>query len=101
MSTMSPINLEPSGSPESSSNFKFTSHDLIVTTTKGVYVWNGVGTVELFSSGSSGIVTATKVQIEKDLLAVADSQVVILHDLEQGMQQTYKLRREDQVRIPS
>ena len=77
-----------------------TSHHLVITTTKGVYAWNGQGTVEMFASNSEGIVAAKKVQASKELLAVADSQLVILHDYNQGMQQTYKLRREDQVRDP-
>lgn len=75
-----------------------SSHHLVVTTSKGVYSWNREGIVEVFSSRSEGIVAARKVQTTKDLLAVADSQLVILHDYNRDMQQTYQLRREDQVR---
>ena len=38
-------------------------------------------------------------QTGKDLLAVADSQVVVLHDVEKGMQRTYRLKNEEQVRL--
>ena len=75
------------------------SHHLVVTTTKGVYAWTNQGTVEMFSSMSEGIVAAKKVQSGRQLLAVADSQLVVLHDYTQGMQQAYRLRQEDQVEI--
>ena len=74
-------------------------HHLVVTTARGVYDWNCRGTVELFSSSSRGIVTARKMQTDKDLLAVADSQVVVVHDVERGMQRTYRLKSEEQVCI--
>ena len=76
-----------------------SSQDLIVTTTKGVYAWDCNGAVEMFSSRSEGIVTAKRVQAGKEMLAVADSQLVILHDCERGTQRTYRLRRENQVAL--
>lgn len=72
-------------------------HHLVVTTARGVYAWNCRGIVELFSSSSEGIVTARTIQTDKELLAVADSQVVILHDVEKGMQRTYRLKSGEQV----
>lgn len=74
-----------------------SSHELIVTTTEGVYSWDHYETVKIFSSRSKGIVAAKRVQANKEMMAVADSHLVILHDFEEGMQRTYRLRREDQV----
>ena len=74
-----------------------TSHHLVVTTTGGVYAWNNQGVIKMFLSDSDGIVAAKKVKGASELLAVADSQLVILHDYSRGTQHSYKLRREDQV----
>lgn len=68
---------------------------LIVTTTKGVFTWGNQGVKEIFKSGSGGIVAARRVKNGGSLLAVADSQVVILHDTRKGMQKSYKLRGSD------
>ena len=54
---------------------------------------------EIFRSGSEGIVAAKKAHNGSSLLAVADSQVVVLHDIEKGMQKSYKLKGSD-VRVP-
>ncbi|KAI4146827.1 MAG: hypothetical protein LQ340_005799, partial [Diploschistes diacapsis] len=76
-----------------------STHHLVVTTTKGVYTWNAHGIAVLFTSPSVGIVAAKKIQGTKDLLAVADSQLVILHDYYEGNQRIYRLRREDQGQV--
>ncbi|MCJ1463723.1 hypothetical protein MMC07_002332 [Pseudocyphellaria aurata] len=68
---------------------------LIVTTTKGVFTWGSHGIKEVFHSGSGGIVAARKARNGSSLLAVADSQVVVLHDTRKGMQKSYKLRGSD------
>lgn len=68
---------------------------LIVTTTKGVFTWGNQGVKKIFASGSGGIVAARRVKNGGSLLAVADSQVVILHDTRKGMQKSYKLRGSD------
>lgn len=76
-----------------------SNHDkvrhLIVTTTRGVFTWGNHGVKEIFHSGSGGIVAARKARNGSSLLAVADSQVVILHDTRKGMQKSYKLRGSD------
>ncbi|MCJ1402785.1 hypothetical protein MMC11_006006 [Xylographa trunciseda] len=69
-----------------------TTHHVVVTSTRGVYSWTNTGVSELFRSGSDGIVAATKA---KDLIAVADRQVVILHDVKKGMHQSYRLKGAD------
>lgn len=71
------------------------SHHLVITTTRGVYTWGRNGVTEIFRSGSGGIVAAKKAQNGSSLLAVADSQVVVLHDTEKGMQKSYKLKGSD------
>jgi hypothetical protein len=64
----------------------------IVTTARGVYSWTRDGVQEMFHSGSGGIVAAKKTCGTGGLLAVADSQVVLLHDVKKGMQQSYRLK---------
>ncbi|MCJ1391014.1 hypothetical protein MMC18_003875 [Xylographa bjoerkii] len=72
-----------------------TTHQVVVTSTRGVYSWTSVGVNELFRSGSDGIVAAAKASDDKDLIAVADRQVVILHDVKKGMHQSYRLKGAD------
>ncbi|MCJ1285958.1 hypothetical protein MMC26_005300 [Xylographa opegraphella] len=71
------------------------THQVVVTSTRGVYSWTNAGVTELFRSGSGGIVAATKASDDKDLIAVADRQVVILHDVKKGMHQSYRLKGAD------
>lgn len=68
------------------------SHHLIITTTRGVYAWDMSGVIEIFRSGSEGIVAAKKLAGSEGTLAVADSQVVVLHDITKGMQRSYRLK---------
>ena len=69
-----------------------SEYQLIVTTSQGVFAWDMLGVTELFRSGSGGIVAAKKLTNDRPSLAVADSQVVILHDAEKGMQKSYRLK---------
>ena len=71
------------------------SNRLIITTTKGVYIWDVYGISEIFRSGSEGIVAAKKIASGSEMLAVADSQVVVLHDISGGMQKSYRLKGSD------
>ena len=72
---------------------QFPVHNrLIVTTTRGVYTWGAAGIFEMFHSGSSGIVAAKKLGPDQGRLAIADSQVVVLHDVHKGMQRSYRLK---------
>jgi len=82
------------GSSQSSFTFPRSYH-LIITTAKGVFVWGSHGVREIFRSGSEGIVAAKKASSGSGLLAVADSQVVVLHDVNKGMQRSYRLRGSD------
>ena len=71
------------------------SNRLIITTKKGVYIWDAYGITELFRSGSEGIAAAKKIVIGNEMLAVADSQVVVLHDIGGGLQRSYRLKGSD------
>lgn len=66
-------------------------HRLIITTTKGVYTWDAQGVTQIFRSGSEGIVAATRVTSSSEMLAVADSQVVVLHEIGGG-KKSYRLK---------
>ena len=68
------------------------SYRLIITTARGVYAWGIDGVTDLFRSGSEGIVAAKKLDGHDGILAVADSQVVVLHDIKRGMQRSYRLK---------
>ena len=72
-----------------------SSHQIIVTTTKGVYSWTSAGVQELFRSGSGGIVAAAKSSDDRDLIAVADNHTVILHDNKKRMLRSYRLKGAD------
>ena len=78
--------------PASPDLFFPRSHELIITTTDRVYSWTWKGLTELFSSGSGGIVAAKKTRNGRGLLAIADSQILVLHDVKQGMKQSYRLK---------
>ena len=72
------------------------SHHVIVTTTRGVFSWNPEGITLLFRSGSAGIVAAKRATNGSNILAVADGQVVILYDPEEGVQKrSYRLKGSD------
>ena len=71
------------------------SNRLIITTKKGVYIWDAHGIIEVFRSGSEGIAAAKRIVIGNEMLAVADSQVVVLHDISGGLQRSYRLKGSD------
>lgn len=89
-----PLPLLPLETPTIEPSFP-SSHHLVITTTKGVYTWSRNGVTEIFRSSSGGIVAAKKAHNGSSWLAVADSQVVVLHDTEKGMQRSYKLKGSD------
>ena len=88
----SSIDIEEPG-PSEQSVFAFPpQHRLVITTTKGVYIWDVYGLTEVFQSGSKGIVAAKRIASGGEMLAVADSEVVILHDFNGGLQKSYRLK---------
>ncbi|EWC43810.1 hypothetical protein DRE_07319 [Drechslerella stenobrocha 248] len=77
-----------------------TAWKVVITTATRVSIWDGwdkrYDTV--FTSGTEGIVSA-KLAKEGNVLAVAGSQVVLLHKIEKGQQQSYKLKGSDATRL--
>jgi hypothetical protein len=71
------------------------SDHLIITTRSNVYSWSSSGLTDLFRSGSGGIVAAEKAADGSGMLAVADSQVVVLHDVRRAMEKSYRLKGGD------
>jgi hypothetical protein len=66
-----------------------------VTTHKQILSWDKDGLKPVFISGSEGILAAKEAKDNGALLAVADSQVVILHDVNSEIQRSYKLKGTD------
>lgn len=76
--------------------FTFPSHHhLLITSSKNVLSWNREGLHELFTSGSKGVVAAKESRDGGGQLAIADSQVVVLFDVEQGSNKSYRLKGSD------
>ncbi|KAL8731800.1 MAG: hypothetical protein Q9181_004177 [Wetmoreana brouardii] len=82
--------------PLNDPRFKFPKHShLIVCSSQGVYTYGSHGITEIFKSGSRGIVTAKRASTRFRILAVADDQIVILHDVRKGMRRSYRLKSAD------
>jgi hypothetical protein len=81
--------------PASNASWFPKSLELVVTTNKHVYSWTAAGVADLFRSGSAGILVARRVGSDGHLLAVADAEVVILHDTRQKADKSYRLKRAD------
>ncbi|KAL0637538.1 hypothetical protein Q9L58_003427 [Maublancomyces gigas] len=64
---------------------------LFVTTSTKVTVWDAEGCNVVFTSGSEGIVAAKRAK-DGSVLAIADSQVVMLHRIEEGQDKSYRLK---------
>ncbi|KAF2084426.1 WD40 repeat-like protein [Saccharata proteae CBS 121410] len=76
------------------------THHLVITTQERVLSWGGDGLTSAFASGSGGILAAKEARDGSGLLAVADSQVVVLHDVNHGMERSYRLKGTDgQIRL--
>ncbi len=71
------------------------SHQLIITTPKKIFIWSRHGITPIFESGSRGIVAARKTAAGGGLLAVADSHIVLLHDMKKWNERRYKLKGSD------
>ena len=80
---------------ESDSNRFPLVRRLFVTTRRSVYTWDANSVSECFRSGSAGILVARRVGQDGHLLAVADAEVVVLHDTTKEMDRSYKLKSTD------
>lgn len=84
-------------------HFSFpNSYHLLIVTHSSVLAWNQAGLTPIFSSGpAGGILAAKKAANDTGLLAIADSQVVILHDIQRGRDKNYRFRgTEGEIRLP-
>jgi hypothetical protein len=79
-----------------SSPFRMPSNQhLLITTQKQVLSWDCNGIDSIFESGSEGILAARQAKDDQALLAIADSQVVILHNAAGRHERTYRLKGTD------
>lgn len=69
-----------------------TNHHLLVTTASHVLCWNREGLRPIFKSGSAGIAAARESRDGSRKLAVADGRNVLMHEVERGMEGTYRLK---------
>ena len=72
------------------------NHHLIVTTDKHVVSWSTAdGMLELFRSLTGGILAAKRVGEHNQLLAVADEDVIVMHDIRQKKttDRSYRLKK--------
>ncbi|KAF8471676.1 WD40-repeat-containing domain protein [Kalaharituber pfeilii] len=67
---------------------------LFLATATKVCVWDGLLCATVFTSGSEGILAAKRSK-DGSFLAVADSQIVVLHKVEQGQHRSYPLKSAD------
>jgi hypothetical protein len=73
--------------------FTFPSdHHLVITTEQHVLSYDRNGLNQIFKSGSGGILAAKETRDGSGTLAIADSQVVVLHQVERGMERSYHLK---------
>ena len=75
-------------------------HHLLITTPSGLYAWDSNGLHKIFKSSKGGILAAKVSKDGNQVLAVADSQVVVLHDCKRGREESWGLNGSDgQVRL--
>ncbi|KAK5020698.1 hypothetical protein LTR60_000297, partial [Cryomyces antarcticus] len=77
-----------------------SNRHLIITTPSRVLSWDENGLRSCFESGSEGILAAKEAKDGSGVLAIADSQVVLLHDCRRGLERSYRLKGTDgQIRL--
>jgi hypothetical protein len=72
-----------------------TDQHLVITTEQHVLSYDSNGPNKIFKSGSGGILAAKETRDGSGTLAIADSQVVVLHQVEHGMERSYRLKGTD------
>ena len=70
-------------------------YELVVTTDRCVYSWTAAGALKLFRSAAGGVLVARRVGRERRLLAVADAELVVLHDTTRNSHEAYQLKSAD------
>lgn len=92
MKSKGPISLPPPLPAAQTAPFEDDKQwKLFVTTSTKVAVWDAEGCNAVFTSGSEGIVAAKRAK-DGSVLAIADSQVVMLHKIEDGQDKSYRLK---------
>jgi hypothetical protein len=83
--------------PENAVNdFQFPqSHHLVVVTKRRVLAWDANEVRPIFNSGSAGILAAKESGNGGGTLAIADSQIVLLHKVEKPRERSYRLKGAD------
>jgi hypothetical protein len=77
-------------------NFEFPfSHHLVVVTKRHVFAWDSGEVRPVFNSGSAGILAAKESGNGSGTLAIADSQIVLLHKVEKKRERSYRLKGAD------
>ncbi|CUS08600.1 unnamed protein product [Tuber aestivum] len=71
---------------------------LVITTNSMVRVWDRDGCNHVFTSGSDGIVAAKGAK-DGSVLAIADSEAVMLHQIEEGQNKSYRLKGAQHCRL--
>ncbi|KAF2667113.1 WD40 repeat-like protein [Microthyrium microscopicum] len=75
-----------------------STHHLVAVTQKNVLTWDSNGIRRIFTSGSSGIIAAK--ESKNGTLAISDSHLVLLHEVEKGLERSYRLKgAEGQIRL--
>lgn len=85
---------QPAAKLKDSTSEPPTSSDyhLAITTPRHILRWDGNGLTSVFESASGGILTARESKDGSGLLAIADSQVVLLYDVVSGQDRSYRLK---------
>jgi hypothetical protein len=83
--------------PQNAANdFQFPhSHHLVVVTKRRVLAWDSTELRPVFNSGSAGILAAKESGNGSGTLAIADSQIVVLHKVEKTRERSYRLKGDD------
>ena len=73
------------------------NHHLVIATENNILACDKNGVRRIFKSASSGILAAKEARDGSGTLAVADSQIVVLHRVpdESGMERSYRLKGAD------
>ncbi|KAF2148800.1 hypothetical protein K461DRAFT_232312, partial [Myriangium duriaei CBS 260.36] len=71
------------------------NHHLLITTPGAIYAWDRTGVRKIFKSSKNGILAAKASKDGSNVLAVADSQVVILHDCRRRREESWGLSSSD------
>ena len=94
-------NQQPSPSPLKPGNrFNFpVNNHLVITTASHIFAWDSIGIHTIFKSSKNSIVAAREAKDGSGVLAVANKQVVVLHDTKRGQERSWGLDADgDEVR---